>query len=250
MLNKFSQKQGDFMANSGIDKRITFGIILIFIGGLFLLNTLDIIDFRVSRIIFSFPFILFIVGLLIMINSGKKMLGGIFMGIGLIWLLPRIFPHLDYGPGLIIPVLLILLGLYMIFKHSQKKSDAGCGYINEELKQDMIDDVAIFGGGNKVIYSDNFKGGSITAIFGGSEIDLTNCKLAEGTSVLDVVAIFGGSTIMVPKTWHIQLNVTPLFGGFSNKAAKIPNVEIDKSRTLIVKGVAIFGGGEIKTIYN
>src|SRR5690606_41037551 len=98
------------------------------------------------------------VGLLMMINHGKKMLGGIFMGIGLLWLLPTIFPRLDYGPGLIIPVLLILLGLYRIFKHSEKKSDAGCGYINEELKQDMIDDVAIFGGGNKVIYSDNLTG--------------------------------------------------------------------------------------------
>ena len=51
-----------------VDKRITLGIILIFIGGLFLLNSLDILDFRVSRIIFSFPFILLIVGILIMVN--------------------------------------------------------------------------------------------------------------------------------------------------------------------------------------
>ncbi|RPI71247.1 MAG: hypothetical protein EHM47_10640, partial [Ignavibacteriales bacterium] len=171
-------------------------------------------------------------------------------GIGLVWMLPKIFPQLDYGPGLIIPVVLIFLGVYMIFKHSQKKNDGEYASTNEDLKKDMIDDVAIFGGGNKVIYSDNFKGGSITAIFGGSEIDLTNCKLAEGTSVLDIVAIFGGSTIIIPKTWNVQLNVTPMFGGFSNKASKIPNLEIDKSRTLIVKGVAIFGGGEIKTIYN
>ncbi|RPI72133.1 MAG: hypothetical protein EHM47_08895, partial [Ignavibacteriales bacterium] len=98
------------MANTGIDKRITFGIILILIGGLFLLNTLDIIDFRVSRIIFSFPFILFIIGVLIMINSGNKVLGGILSGIGLVWMLPKIFSQLDYGQGLIIPVVLIFLG--------------------------------------------------------------------------------------------------------------------------------------------
>lgn len=238
------------MANTGVDKRITFGIILILIGGLFLLNTLDIIDFRVSKVIFSFPFILFIIGLLIMINSGNKVLGGILTGVGFFWLLPRVFPELDYGPGLILPLLFILLGIYMIFKHSQKKSGDGHTLSDEKLKKDMIDDVAIFGGGNKVIYSDNFRGGSITAIFGGSEIDLTNCKLADGTSVLDIIAIFGGSTIIVPKEWNIQLNVTPLFGGFSNKALKIPNLEIDKSRTLIIKGVAIFGGGEVKTLYS
>ena len=53
------------MPNNSIDKRITFGVILIFIGGLFLLNTFDILDFRVSKIIFSGPFILFMVGILI-----------------------------------------------------------------------------------------------------------------------------------------------------------------------------------------
>jgi predicted membrane protein len=238
------------MANTGIDKRITFGAILILIGGLFLLNTLDIVDFKVSRVIFSFPFILFMVGLLIMINSGNKIFGGILTGVGFFWVLPRIFPQLDYGPGLIIPILLIFLGVYMIVKHTRSKTDDGYTLPDDKLKKDMIDDVAIFGGGNKVIYSDNFRGGNITAIFGGSEIDLTNCTLAEGTNVLDVVAIFGGSTIIVPKHWNVQLNVTPLFGGFSNKAFKIPNLEIDKSKTLLVKGVAIFGGGEIKTIYS
>ncbi|MDO8550830.1 MAG: LiaF-related protein [Ignavibacteria bacterium] len=237
------------MHNHGVDKRITFGIILIIIGGIFLLSTLNVIDFHASNIIFSFPFILFIVGILIMINSNKKALGGIFAGVGLVLLLPRIFPEINYGPGLIIPILLICLGIYMILRHSQKKNEDGVVISDEKIKKDVVDDVSIFGGGNKVVTSDNFKGGSITAIFGGSEIDLTNCKLAEGTNILDIVAIFGGTTIIVPKEWNVQLNVTPLFGGFSNKSSKMPNVEIDKSRTLVVKGIAIFGGGEVKTIY-
>jgi len=236
--------------NTGMDKRITFGIILIIIGGIFLLSTMDIIDFRASNVIFSFPFILFIVGILIMINSAKKAFGGILAGVGFFWLLPRIFPEIDYGPNLIIPILLIVLGIYMIIRHSQKKTAPEFIGSGDLLKKDSIDDVAIFGGGNKVIYSDNFKGGNITAIFGGSEIDLSNCKLAEGTNVLDIVAIFGGSTILVPKDWNVQLNVTPMFGGFSNKAIKLPNIEIDKTRILIVKGIAIFGGGEVKTVYN
>jgi len=237
------------MHNHGIDKRIMFGIILIIIGGIFLLSTLNVIDFHASNIIFSFPFILFIVGILIMINSNKKALGGIFAGVGLVWLLPRIFPEINYGPGLIIPILLICLGIYMILRHSQKKNEDGVVISDEKIKKDVVDDVSIFGGGNKVVTSDNFRGGSITAIFGGSEIDLTNCKLAEGANILDIVAIFGGTTIIVPKEWNVQLNVTPLFGGFSNKSSKMPNVEIDKSRTLVVKGIAIFGGGEVKTIY-
>jgi len=237
------------MNHNNVDRRITLGIILIFIGGLFLLNSLDIIDFRVSRIIFSAPFILFVIGILIMVNSGKRALGGILAGVGFLWLLPRIFPDIDFGPHLFIPVLLILLGVYMIVKHSQRKTERESLTSDEFLRKDFVDDVAVFGGGHKIIRSDNFKGGSITAIFGGSEIDLTNCQLAEGTNILDVVAIFGGTTLIVPQNWDVQLNVTPLFGGFSNKSLKIPNIEVDRTRTLLIKGVAIFGGGEVKTIY-
>ena len=237
------------------NRKITFGIILILAGLLFLLNTIGVISFKIAHVVFSFPFFLLVVGILILVNSSKRVLGGILSGLGIFFLLPRIFPDIDYGPNLVLPVLLISLGIYVIFKHTQKKSDKYKNNLeaNIDLLEEnkyMIEDIAIFGGGNKVIHSDNFKGGSIIAIFGGSEIDLSNCKLAEGNNVIEIVCIFGGTTIIVPKEWNIQLNVTPLFGGFSNKAYKIPNLEIDKSRTLIIKGVAIFGGGEIKSIYS
>lgn len=115
------------------------------------------------------------------------------------------------------------------------------------VNKDVIDDVAIFGGGSKIIFSDNFQGGNITAIFGGSEINLINCKLAEGENVLDVLMVFGGSTIIVPKEWNVVINVTSILGGFSNKSVRNPNLIVDQSRTLIIKGLTLFGGGEVKT---
>jgi len=118
-----------------------------------------------------------------------------------------------------------------------------------QISKDVIDDVAIFGGGTKIITSENFKGGNVTAIFGGSEIILKGCKLAEGTNVIDVLAVFGGTTIIVPSDWNIVLNVTPIFGGFSNKSVKDPNRVIDLSKTLIIKGLVVFGGGELKTYF-
>jgi len=66
---------------------------------------------------------------------------------------------------------------------------------------------------------------------------------------LNITAIFGGSTIIVPRDWNVLLNVTPLFGGFSNKIRREPNLVVDQSRTLIIKGIAMFGGGEIKSYY-
>ena len=59
--------------------------------------------------------------------------------------------------------------------------------------------------------------------------------------------MFGGTTIVVPNDWNIVMNVTSIFGGFSNKSVKDPNANVDLSRTLIIKGLVVFGGGELKT---
>jgi len=230
--------------HSRIDKRILLGAVLIFLGGLFLLNSLDIISFRVSRVIFSWPFIMLVIGLFILANTNKKVLGGILSGLGALFLIPRIFPEVQYDGGIIIPIVLIILGTYIILN---KRRQAQQNIDDQMISKDKIDDVSIFGGGTKIISSDNFKGGNITAIFGGSEINLIGCKLAEGENVIDVLCVFGGTTIIVPKEWNIAVSVTSILGGFSNKSIKNFNFIIDPSRTLHIKGLAMFGGGEVKT---
>ncbi len=223
------------------DRRVWLGALLIIIGGLFLLNSLNILDFRFSRIIISWPFFFFLIGLYILVQSEKKVFGGILAGLGALFLLPRIFPGIIINWSIVFPLLLIAIGLYIIF-HRRKKFEL----IKGTVKDDVIDDVNIFGGGEKVITSANFKGGNITAIFGGSEINMTQCRLAEGINTIDIFALFGGTTIIVPKNWNVIVNVTTVLGGFSNKGIKDPTVEIDLSRTLVIKGLVIFGGGEVK----
>ena len=181
--------------------------------------------------------------------------------LGGLWLIPRIFPWIAINGGVVFSILIIALGIYVLTKRrgysgqnyklnpgggaEQSGTENPSGQFNSET--DRIDDVAIFGGGHKFISSDNFQGGNITAIFGGSEIDLTRCKLAPGQNVLEVTAIFGGTTLIVPKEWNVVINVIPLFGGFSHKGMRGPNVAINPESTLIIKGVVIMGGGEIKT---
>lgn len=246
---------------SKTNSRIFLGFVLVIIGALFLLDNLNYLYFDVPHIIFSFPAILIIIGILLLANSEKKGAGIIFLVIGGLWMLPRIFPWIAINGGVIFSVLIIALGIYILTK---RRGRSGYSYnVNKSERPeqgsavntggeypedtDKLDDVAIFGGGHKFISSNNFQGGNITAIFGGSEIDLTRCKLAPGKHVLEVTAIFGGTTLIVPKEWNIIINVLPLFGGFSHKGMRGPNVVIDPESTLIIKGVVIMGGGEIKT---
>ena len=231
-------------SNNHTDKRILLGGILIVVGAFLLLGSMDIFDFSISHVIFSFPFFLTVIGVFILLNTNKKILGGILSGMGIFFLLPRIFPGIHYHGGIIFPVLLIALGAYIILNH-RKKEMLHKGQ-DAFQKKDVIDDVSIFGGGAKIISSDNFRGGNVTAVFGGSEINLTGCRLADGEQILDVLLVFGGSTILVPKDWNVVVNVTSILGGFSDKSIKDPNMLPDQSRTLHIKGLALFGGGEVK----
>jgi predicted membrane protein len=233
--------------NNRADKRMVLGVILIFLGGIFLLNTMDILHFRFAQVVFSWPFIILVIGIFILVNTEKKFLGGILSGIGALFLIPRIFPEVEYNAGIIFPIILIVLGIYIILKKRRAEQASIFNSDSSKINKDRIDDVSIFGGGTKIISSNNFQGGNVTAIFGGSEINFMNCQLAEGENVLDVLCIFGGTTIIVPRDWNIVVNVTSILGGFSNKVIRNPSIVIDQSKTLHIKGLAMFGGGEVKT---
>lgn len=223
------------------DRRVWLGAILIILGGLFLLNSLDIFNFRFTRIFISWPFFFFVIGLYILVQTEKKVFGAILTGLGGLFLIPRIIPGVYISWSVVFPILLIAVGLYIIL-HSRKNTE----FLRGEIKEDTVDDISIFGGGDKIVTSKNFKGGNITAIFGGSEINMTQCQLAEGVNSIDVFALFGGTTIIVPKHWNVVVSVSSILGGFSNKGIKDPTIEIDTSRSLVIKGLVIFGGGEVK----
>jgi predicted membrane protein len=97
------------------------------------------------------------------------------------------------------------------------------------------------------LVSDQFRGGKITSIFGGSKINLLYCKPVEGC-VIDVVTIFGGTKIYVPENWNVKTEVVSIFGGFEDKRGNSVISRVDQSKIVVFKGSAIFGGGEIISI--
>lgn len=122
--------------------------------------------------------------------------------------------------------------------------------INEfkKYETDRLKELTILWGTEKRIISDNFKGGNITSVAGYSELDLSQCKLDNKSIVIDFVGIFGGSTIIVPKEWNVVVDVFSLFGGFSSKIIRTPDTKVDMEKTLTIKGLVLFGYGEVKSI--
>ena len=111
------------------------------------------------------------------------------------------------------------------------------GYIRQE---------DVFSGTKQKIVHQEFKGGKISNIFGGAEIDLSQATLAEGRNELIIECIFGGVTLIVPSDWKVLVEMSAILGGFQDKRSVIKE-QPDATRVLVIKGSAIFGGGEIKS---
>lgn len=232
------------MSNSAIDKRYIVGGIFILIGLFWILEVLDIIPYYILREFFSIYGFSFLLGLFLVATSRHKVLGIFFLVFGGYYLLDE-FIYIPYEiERLIWPTLLILLGGFIIIRG--KKKDHRDLEIDPE-SMDYFDEVSVFGGGEKIINSNNFKGGKITSIFGGSELNLKNAKVSEGSKIIDIFILFGGTKLLVPHDWNIKNEVTAIFGGFSDKRNIDPNLIPDPRKEIVVKGIVLFGGGEIKS---
>lgn len=218
-----------------------FGILVLTVGVVLLLKNLNIINSETSRIIFSWPMLIIAIGV-INLSYKSRIWGVVLIAIGAFFLLTRYLGYPASIGQVFWPTLIIFAGVMLIISAS--------GYwkryqINKvSASDDVLEDVAVFGGIDKVVHSNSFKGGEVVAVFGGSKINLLNATLAPGNNVLETVTIFGGATLIIPSDWNIKLEVVNILGGFSDKRQI---TQVDFSKTLIIKGVAIFGGGEIKS---
>ncbi len=223
------------------------GLLLIALGAVWVLHNLDMLDFRLKE---WWPLILIAVGLVHMANSRRVtepgawimlLLGGVFLLTTnniLEW--DQVWKYW--------PVILILIGLSIVFgKHGgyrpHARSDDGEDIVPDPSGQDIISGNAIFASIERRITDKNFKGGNISAIFGGADIDLRSAELSEKGAVLEISVIFGGADIKVPESWVLELCPSAILGGVDNKTS---NREESGGRRLVIKASAIFGGVDIK----
>ncbi len=227
------------------DKRLIAGIIIVLVGLVIMASNFGVLPSNIKYYLFHWEVIVMGIGLIALLTSDHKGTGIILIAVGGAFYLRNFIDfHFNFWQ-LFIPSIIILLGIILIFR---RKSDTELDKKVLEPGDDYLDDVAVFGGSEKVINSKNFKGGKITAIFGGSSFNMRSVKLAPGQQVIDIFALFGGMTFIVPEDWNIRVKVTSIFGGFSDKhKVARSEKETDSENMLIIKGLAIFGGGEIKS---
>jgi predicted membrane protein len=137
---------------------------------------------------------------------------------------------------------LIGLGLAVVFRPATRRhATVDLAKSPQEEGDDFLDVTAILGGFQRRVTTTKLRGGEITAIMGGCELDMRSASI-EGEAVIHIFAVMGGITIKCPTDWTVVLEGTPILGGFDEKTATPP----DNRKRLVVRGYAIMGGVEIR----
>ncbi len=226
------------------NNRVIIGILLV-LAGLFLVirNTGIFPDF-IDHVVFSWPMLLVAIGLIMTLGASEKTAGVIVMAVGGFFMIPLLFRETFHMYNMFWPSIFIIIGvIFIVTRRRGWNSVASKGMIGD----DYVDYVNVFSGGERQIVSQNFQGGKVSAVFGGMELDLTKAKLAPGRVELEIACVFGGATIIVPDTWFVTIEVTPVLGGFSDSRKLVPGRTVDSVSQLVIRGAVVFGGGEVKS---
>lgn len=113
---------------------------------------------------------------------------------------------------------------------------------------DYIDSIAIFGGVKKSILSKDFKGGEITNVFGGTDLDFTRADI-NGTVVINISQAFGEIKIIAPGNWRVVTDISQIFSQTEDKSIYTNGV-VDNEKILVLKGTSICAAVKIISAYN
>jgi Predicted membrane protein len=248
------------------DKRFYFGVLLIAVGVILILERLNLIPETMADALISWQMLLVGIGILSLIG-GNRTAGIILMVIGGTFMIPEFITVPHEIRRIYWPLILVLIGILILMKqrdhrkwnnsgngkqfssfgnNSPNEPDPTTNASNEE-SFNTFDDFVIFGGREIFVNAPALSGGKATSIFGGIEFDLRKATLKPGGATIDCVSVFGGCGFKIPMDWNVRNEVTTVFGAFTDKRGETYNDRYyDPSKTLVIKGVSLFGGIEVK----
>jgi predicted membrane protein len=257
--------------------KVLAGVILLAVGGILLIKQFDFFFF--PNWIFSWPMWIIVWGIYYGAKHNfRKPLWFILVIVGMGFLLDDVFPNFNMS-DITWPILLISFGLWIIMRRRGEPAVANNDYWDKKYQanpygadkplanfdtadaetaaseptgsipppseDDYLNATAVFGGVNKTILSKNFRGGDITNVFGGTELDFTQADI-HGRVVIDITQLFGGTKIIVPANWHVVPDLAAVFAGVDDKRIKHAQTSTT-DKVLVLKGVSLFAGVDIRS---
>lgn len=226
---------------------VTGGVILVIIGSAILLDHMGIV--RVDRIWQFWPLILIVVGLVKFFKEKSAVFGIGIIAIGVILQLNLLgLTHFVWAD--LWPLAIITVGLLMItsrIKMPQLPTAVKAGEATPETA-DMLNEYAVFGGVDRRVHTQQFKGGTIVATFGGVKLDLRTSEIEGEMATIHIEALFGGVELVLPERWKVSFIGQNVFGAFTDETRPpLPDATGAAPRkVLLLTGNAVFGGINVK----
>ena len=222
-----------------VTPHLVFGLVIIAVGVLFTLDNLGLAD--AERYFRWWPMAMILVGVAKLWQSRggfSNPIGGVFLLLVGGWFQLHNLGLIDRDLWNFWPLLLVFLGTMIVYQgmRGRQRRAAAAGPI------DTLGGVAILGGWKRSTNSQTFRGGELTAVLGGCEVDLRHAAI-NGEAVIDVFAMWGGIEIRVPEDWMVINRVTPFMGGVEDKSQLPP---VSTLHRLTIRGMVVMGGIEIK----
>jgi predicted membrane protein len=240
---------------------LLWGGFIAVIGLIMLLDNLNI--FPANRLYRFWPLILIVAGIMNLACRSARFFGVILLLIGVIFQLSELnVMHFSWSQ--MWPVFMIAIGVLVMWSSLEARrrlaafpsgstggdaSTANSGSADAPDLRNTLNEVAVFGGVERRVVTQDFRGGSINAIFGGVELDLSRAEMQQPQAELEVNAIFGGVELRVPRTWQVVSSGQAIFGGYDDKTgmADDPGPGEPARKILMLTGSVIFGGVDIKS---
>ena len=236
--------------------RLIFGIIVIAIGVLFLLNSAGIAD--TGNLLQWWPMIIVLVGVWRLIAGKFRSLFGplALIAIGAIlqiWQLEAF--NLDFGKFLW-PAILIVVGIAILAggarrrRRGRRNSSASHGtppIIDVDVSSSNYADAddatlhAVVGSQDRVISGD-FQTASINVVMGSGSLDMRNARVMDKPATLEASVVMGEVKVRVPAEWNVRIANSSQMG--ETKDARPTRSDSD-SPDLIIRGSVTMGSLQI-----
>ncbi len=215
------------------------GLIVILVGVVMTLDNLQVLE--AERYLRFWPAGVIALGLVKVWNS-RDGVGGAFGGFMFVvigtWLLLEQTAVVRVSFWEMWPALLVFFGLFLVWQGVSGPRRRLIGDSNAQINA-----TALLGGVSRGNNSTAFRGGELTAMMGGCEIDLRHASI-DGEAVIDIFAMWGGIEIRVPPDWTVVSKLTPILGGVDDKTR--PPQGASRHR-LVLRGFVVMAGVEIKS---
>lgn len=170
---------------------------------------------------------------------------GILIGVGLLLAARDVISFATFVK-LLCPVLLILVGIYIIYRSVIRKPEKKNLAEQKQPETEGFSDseYTSFFSGEKINYDGkSFFGTRLSAIFGSVRCDLRGAYITQDVTI-HTTAIFGNVEVLLPENVRVNVDSSTLFlGDISNRTKNAENVS---APTVTIRPMCIFGSVAVK----